>query len=526
MIWLILLSITAILLWYNFVRPMNHFTRMGVKQSKPWPFFGDNWQVVFKYMSFNELIEWAYNLYPNTRYSGFYQFALPSLILRDPDLIKQITIKDFDHFTDHRPFIDPESDPFWGSNLFFMGGSAWREMRATISGTFTSSKMKFMFNLMDDAAETFVKFFVDKKQEVLEVDMKDIFTRYTNDVIATIAFGIKVDSLNEPNNEFYSMGKRVFNFTGILSRLKFFAVFALPSLFKMFKMSVFDAKATKFLKQVVFDNINVRKEKGIVRPDMINILLETRKGFKEETEDVVETGFATVKETADISKFKQKYLTDQDVASQASVFFVAGFDSIATAMSFSAYELAMNKDVQTRLRNEIIYTQKTTKGKLTYEALLKMKYLDMVLSEVIRLWPPAPGIDRVCTKPYTIEPITPDEKPLHLKKGDILFLPIVGLMHDPEYFPEPEKFDPERFSDENKNSINPYTYIPFGSGPRNCIGSRFALLEVKVLLYYLLLNFEIELTERMKVPLKLDPAAVNPIAEGGFWLGLRRVQQN
>ncbi|KAH0999846.1 hypothetical protein HUJ04_005336 [Dendroctonus ponderosae] len=153
-----------------------------------------------------------------------------------------------------------------------------------------------------------------------------------------------------------------------------------------------------------------------------------------------------------------------------------------------------------------------------------MKYMDMVFSEALRKWPPVPGMDRECTKSYTIQPVRPDEKPVHLKPGDVLMLPMMGLHRDPRYYENPEKFDPERFSDENKDKIRPYTYIPFGSGPRNCIGSRFAILEAKAVLYHLLLNFKIEPTKRLSVPLKLCKKTFKNTADGGFWLGLRKIQ--
>nr|WDY85985.1 cytochrome P450 9Z213 [Pagiophloeus tsushimanus] len=524
MIWIILAGVVALLLWYSFVKPMNYFTEMGVKQTKPWPFFGDQWKIVFRQTSFGELIEWIYNMYPNSRYSGFYQFTTPTLLIRDPELIKEITVKEFDHFTDHRSFVDPEADPLWGRNLLSLKGQRWREMRATLSGSFTSSKMKNMFHLMNEAAENFVQYFLDKKQDVLQIEMKDTYTRYTNDVIATTAFGIQVDSLTEPNNVFYTMGKRATNFGGFFTRLKFFGFFLVPKIFKIFKISFFAKEVSNFFRSIINEAIHVREEKGIVRQDMIHLLLEARKGINHEDTEVTETGFATVKESTDLGKFKQiKSLSNEDITSQALIFFFAGFDTISTAMCFGSYELAVNRGVQDKLRKEIQNTHKANNGKPTYDILLKMKYLDMVVSEILRKWPPGVGVDRLCTKPYTIEPVNPDEKPVHLKVGDILLLPIQGIHRDPEFYPNPYKFDPERFSDENKDNIRPYTYLPFGSGPRNCIGSRFALLECKALFYHLLLNFEIVPTKQTTIPLKLNKGSFNHTAEGGFWLGLKRI---
>ena len=82
------------------------------------------------------------------------------------------------------------------------------------------------------------------------------------------------------------------------------------------------------------------------------------------------------------------------------------------------------------------------------------------------MYPPTAVVDRVCIKPYTLQA----DPPLEMKPGDGFWIPIFALHRDPENFPEPEKFDPERFSDENKHNIKPFTFLPFGSGPRICIG--------------------------------------------------------
>lgn len=110
-------------------------------------------------------------------------------------------------------------------------------------------------------------------------------------------------------------------------------------------------------------------------------------------------------------------------------------------------------------------------------------------------------------------------------KGDMLFIAISGLHLDPKYYPEPEKFDPERFSDENKHKINPYTFLPFGVGPRNCIGSRFALLEAKTLLFFLLKNFEIVPVKRTNIPFKFTKSSFQLLAEGGNWLGFKPINK-
>jgi len=162
--------------------------------------------------------------------------------------------------------------------------------------------------------------------------------------------------------------------------------------------------------------------------------------------------------------------------------------------------LAKNPEIQEELYREISEVRESLNGKpVTYEALLKMKFMDMVVSEGLRIQPPAAQIDRTCTKTYQLD--LGNGKSVTIQKGEVVFLPFYSLHHDPEYFPNSEKFDPYRFSDDNKDSIVTGSYLPFGNGPRACIGSRFALMEAKLLLFNVVANFEIK--QSAKTPEKL-----------------------
>lgn len=166
-----------------------------------------------------------------------------------------------------------------------------------------------------------------------------------------------------------------------------------------------------------------------------------------------------------------------------------------------AYELAVNPDIQEELVKEINEVKEQLSNKpVIYEALHKMKFLDMVVSETLRKWPPAPQAgNRITTKPYTFT----DRKGhvVKLNPGDNIFFPVVALHYDEKYWPNPKKFDPYRFDDSNKKNIHPGTYLPFGIGRRACIGSRFALMESKLLIFEILRNFSIEVCE--KTPSKI-----------------------
>ncbi|KAG5895439.1 hypothetical protein JTB14_037598 [Gonioctena quinquepunctata] len=518
-------ALLAALFYYFCVKPMYYWKNKGVKQSKPVWLFGDSLGSIMGKESFFDMMIRCYNQFPDARYSGFYQFVQPNLMIRDPELLKQVAVKDFEYFTDHKSFTS-EDDALWGTNLFTSKGQKWRHMRPILSPSFTSSKMRSMFVLISDCAENFVQHFLKQDQDCMEMEMKDTFSRFTNDVIATTAFGVEVDSMAQPNNEFYVMGKEATDFSGLIRTLKTFGYLIFPKIFKILKISFGSNAVNSFFYKLVNDNITTREEKNIIRFDMIHLMMEAKKGVQQKEETVsLDTGFATVKEADFGKRDAVTKITNTDITAQALVFFFAGFDTISTLMSFLSYELALNPDIQTRLRNEIEDTLAESKEKITYEAILKMKYLDMVVSESLRKWPSVEASDRVCTKPYTLQPTTPDEEPVHLEKNDVIMIPIIGLHRDPKHYPEPDRFDPERFNDENKGNINPLTYLPFGLGPRNCIGSRFALLEAKIVTFHILSQFEFVPVKKTPIPLIISKKTFNMAPEGGFWLGMKRLKK-
>lgn len=190
--------------------------------------------------------------------------------------------------------------------------------------------------------------------------------------------------------------------------------------------------AADFFIKVFSETIKYREENNIERNDFVELLLQMKnKGM----------------------------LTFKEIAAESFIFYVGGFHTSASLMNFILYELAMNQDVQTKLRNEIVNNLDENDGKLSYDSLNEMKYLDMVVSESLRKYPPINVVTRKCTKEYKIP-----NSSLVVPKGTQVTIPVYSLQRDPKYFPEPEKFDPERFSDENVQKIRPFTYLPFGKG--------------------------------------------------------------
>ncbi|XP_052610686.1 cytochrome P450 3A25-like [Peromyscus californicus insignis] len=188
-------------------------------------------------------------------------------------------------------------------------------------------------------------------------------------------------------------------------------------------------------------------------------------------------------------------LSDTEITAQSVVFIFAGYEATSTSISFVMYQLATHPGVQKKLQDEIDRAL-PNKAPVTYDALM-----DMVVNETLRLYPAANRLERISKKDVEINGV-------FIPKGTIVIVPTYPLHQDPEYWPEPEEFCPERFSKENKGSINPYVYLPFGNGPRNCLGLRFALINMKLAVIRVLQNFTLQPCEETQIPLKLSKRTI------------------
>ncbi|XP_012223678.1 cytochrome P450 9e2 isoform X2 [Linepithema humile] len=494
--WSILLSIIigALSIHYLF-RNFNVFKRHGLLHIPPFPILGNMTSIIFRRVSFADFSLTLYNTYPDAKYFGFYATTNPIILLRDPELIKTVLVKNFDAFPDRRGLRDL-NEPLFANNLFSLHGEKWRNIRNLLSPSFTSSKMKTMFTLMSECAADFVKFLSTLPTDKSDLDMKDAFTKYTNDVIATCAFGIKIDSMKDPTNKFYVNGKEATNFLSGLRTIKFLFLRTFPKLGALLNIKLIDNYVSTFFKDIIQTTIDTRDAEHITRPDMIQLMMDIR------------------------GKEGRRQLDIDDMVAQAFIFFFGGFDTSSTAMCFAAHEIAANPDVQAKLRQEIDNVLEESNGEVTYEIINRLEYLDAVINEALRMYPPVAFLERLCDRDYELPPTLPGEKPFIMKKNMNFWIPVFSIHQDEKYYENPKQFNPERFYN-NKTYHNTSHYIPFGLGPRMCIANRFALLEVKVVLFYLLAKCELKPCKKTSLPLKFSKTGLVMMPEGGFWLNIQ-----
>ena len=178
------------------------------------------------------------------------------------------------------------------------------------------------------------------------------------------------------------------------------------------------------------------------------------------------------------------------------MFLLAGYETSSNALTFTLYHLAVNPHIQDKLRSEIKEAMESNAKKPLYEVAQNIEYLDCVIKESQRLCPPTGQVNRECSEDYDLNGI-------HLPAGTEVMIPIYAMHHDRYAWEDPEKFDPERFRGPAKDTRHAFQFIPFGAGPRNCIGMRFALMEVKMALVKILMNYKFVASPETQMPLKM-----------------------
>nr|ASX93972.1 cytochrome P450 CYP4L30 [Zygaena filipendulae] len=191
-----------------------------------------------------------------------------------------------------------------------------------------------------------------------------------------------------------------------------------------------------------------------------------------------------------LSRIDGEKISDEDVRNEVNTFMFEGHDTTAAAVSFCLYCLSNNDEAQENILNEIrnIMGDDAMNKDPTYSELQQMKYLEMVIKETLRLYPSAAVIERLVTRDTEICGI-------RLPKDTLIFINIIAMQRNPRVYDEPLKFIPERFENTQKN---PFAWLAFSAGPRNCIGQKFAMLEMKIMISSIVKNFQI-------LPSGIDP---------------------
>lgn len=293
------------------------------------------------------------------RQAGFYLMTEPIYIPIDPEFVKNVMIKDFHHFTDRGLYVNDEAQPVIG-NLFFSDGQKWKNLRQKLTPTFTSGKMKMMFNTMMNCTVPLQESIGQIADNNETFDAKDVMSKYTTDVIGSCAFGIECNSFKDPDSDFRKYGRLMFEENAIKA-MKFLFSLSFGNLAKKIGLKNMEPEVAEFFTKVAVDTYNYRIKNNVKRNDFMQLLIDMM--------DKDNNGGQ-----------KSNFLTMNDFVAQVILFFVAGFDTSSVTLSFTLFTLASHQDIQGKLRQEIKNVLKKYNGEITYDALQEMKYMEQVIN--------------------------------------------------------------------------------------------------------------------------------------------------
>ncbi|XP_022230418.1 probable cytochrome P450 6a23 [Drosophila obscura] len=494
-----LIAIVVSLILFAARRRHGYWQRRGIPHDVPHPLFGNiaDWP---KKRHIAVIFKDYYRKYKSANYpfAGFYFFFTRMAVLTDLDLVKRVLIKDFNHFENRGIFYNEIDDPL-SATVFSIEGQKWRHLRHKLTPTFTSGKMKHMFPIVVQVGEEMNKIFSNRVGDGKVLEIVDLVARYTADVIGNCAFGLNCNSQQNPEADFVSFGKRAITehrYWGLLD----FLIFGFPKLSRSLRLKLNVQEVEDFYTKIVRDTIDYRLKTKEKRNDFMDSLIEM---YKKDQEGNTDEG-----------------LTFNELLAQAFIFFVAGFETSSTTMGFALYELAQNQDTQNKLRKEINDVLAKHNNEFTYEGVKEMKFLEQVVMETLRKFPVLAHLTRQAKSDFS-----PEDPKNFIAKGTVVVIPALGIHYDPDIYPEPEKFKPERFTEEAIASRPACTWLPFGEGPRNCIGLRFGIMQTCVGLAYLIKGYKFSVAPETQIPMKLVVKNILLSAENGIHLKVEKVSK-
>lgn len=404
--------------------------------------------------------------------SGIFLLKKPQILLLDLEIIKHVLVTNFKNFSDNSISyqVDLKMDPIFGGCPENLQGKDWKKLRATILPAFTPARVLYynlkcypcnnsfnfifqisiMFNLIENISHKLVRYihFVLDKGDQKPIETKKLLNKYCIDVSSSCTFAVDGESFTKRSSEIRKMTEDMFH-----QKYKYdiynFIGSNFPILTTIYRRSFFNKKLEEFFIKMNDYSIKYKIENLIQQADYLQYIVQLK------------------------DKNRIELLADQ------IQFYMKSIDVCGKVLVNIINELAKNTEIQTKLREEI---------KRFHTNIIDMPYLDQVYNESLRINPPICFITRRCNKSIEFDDIKIEES------MDVI-VPIYSIHHDSKYYLNPEEFYPERF----KSGVNSFkemgVFIPFGDGPRVCLGSNFASAHIKAGIVEIIKNFEISINE-------------------------------
>lgn len=455
---LYLIVAVLLLIYYVTTRKFDYWKRRNVPHVKPTFLFGTHGDLILQKKFFGETLQDLCNQFPDEKFIGGFYATEPVLIPKDPEIIKLIVTKDFYYFHGRELSEHNHKEPA-ALNLFTIHGDSWRVLRQNMTPLFSSAKMKNMFHLIEKCSYVFESMLDRETSMSKTLEARTLTSRYTIECIVACAFGVDANTMTEEVDE--NPFRRIAGFTDPPKYVSTMRVVRAvwPSIFYGLGFKLIK-KQLNFFQSLITSVMTQRQYKSSGRNDFLDLILSWKQSHQ-----IVGDSMKNIK-TGEIKKVS--LVVDDDLlVAQCFIFFNAGFETSSTTLSYTLYELAKHDKIQNKVLEEVDAYLARHENYLKYDCISELPYLEACIDEALRMYPVLSMIPREIMEDYTLP------GGVHVSKGLRVQLPVYYLHHNPKFYPEPEVFRPERFLGEEKRKIDPYTYLPFGEGPRTCIGEFF-----------------------------------------------------
>ncbi|XP_071181033.1 cytochrome P450 4A4-like isoform X2 [Mytilus edulis] len=362
--------------------------------------------------------------------------------------------------------------PWLGDSLLVSDGPKWERNRRLLTPGFHFSVLNGYFEVYNDVADTLLEKFASSCKDGKYIEIFKLASLATLDTLLQCSLSYKGNvQLVGENHPYVKAVKRLV--TLVLARALNIFLYN-PILFRLSSTGREFYKLCDFVHQFSEDIIAKR------RKELAN---------NQDSEKKKQLDFLDILLTA--TDDNGNGLTNEEIRNEVDTFMFAGHDTTASALSWSMYSLGKHKDIQEKVYKEV----REVVGDKQYidsDDISKMKYLSMFVKEVLRCHSPVPTVSRMIKEPCVVEGV-------EFPEGSIFDLSMFDVHHNSHVWPEPWEFKPERFEEDKHHEMDPYSFVPFSAGPRNCIGQAFAQHEEKVLIARIVNRFEISLDPDHKV---------------------------
>ncbi|XP_050513919.1 cytochrome P450 6k1-like isoform X2 [Diabrotica virgifera virgifera] len=487
---LIYLSILCIAAYCYATRDFNYWKRRNVQFLKPVPFFGNLYDVMMFKTTTQECIKKIWDGI-NAPYFGMFIFDEPVLVLKSPKLIKDVLIKDASTFCNRR--VATPSHPNMAHGMFFLKYNEWRKVRKMLSPVFTSGMLRYLQPHTIEINQTMLDF-VHKNCGIF--DVTNIGEDFAIEFLVRCFYEANPRCFNEKPSVFKKCIHTMFAFNfrnGVVQNLFFLK----PALADALKLNFVAKNCMKFFEDV-FKRIMTARESYDGKPrSMVDVANKAIREKKRGEKDAL--GFETI-------------------MSNVLLFLIAGRDSTTTIISFTLYEIAKNQEIQDKLRKEVKLNVEKH-GSICFEGVQENKYLEMCINETLRKYPTLPFLDRTPIDDYQFK-----DTDLKVEKNTSILIPLFALNRDEHIYPNATLYNPDRFLSDQINSDG-LNFIPFGEGPRICIGKRIGLLAVSMALSTLVLNFSFQTCKDTPKEIEFETKSFALTSKHGLFLDISPIQE-